>query len=79
MAEELARRDQEEMEALLAMMEMDSSEIPLKELLERPDTPYGSDDDEYDHLFMDVIHREMGANLSSQNVERRDDEMMDMS
>lgn len=48
-----------------------------------PETPYGSDDDEYDHIFMDVIQEE--NKMSSQLEEPQsanagaDQDMMDMS
>jgi hypothetical protein len=48
------------------------------------DTPYGSDDDEYDEIFMDVAREETRA--SSQQIyqpleylQSQDSEMMDMS
>jgi hypothetical protein len=49
---------------------------------ERSETLYGSDDDEYDEIFMDVIEEEQ--RLSSQQREptrayTEDEEMMDMS
>jgi hypothetical protein len=46
----------------------------------RSDTPYGSDDDEYDNIFMDVIQQE--ERFSSQQqplVQEQDQDMMDMS
>lgn len=46
----------------------------------RSDTPYGSDDDEYDNIFMDVIQQE--ERLSSQQQSSgfgQDQDMMDMS
>lgn len=46
----------------------------------QPDTPYGSDDDEYDNIFMDVIQEE--ERLSSQQQPpgpTEDQDMMDMS
>lgn len=47
-----------------------------------PETPYGSDDDEYDSIFMDVIEEE--ARISSQQPPQSaeldaDEDMMDMS
>ena len=47
------------------------------------DTPYGSDDEEYDHIFMDVIEEE--NRMASQQQQQipgyldTDSEMMDMS
>lgn len=62
--------------------EMDTSNhIPTPEPYNQqsPDTPYGSDDDEYDHIFMDVIQQE--SRMSSQQPAGyvEDQEMMDMS
>jgi hypothetical protein len=47
------------------------------------DTPYGSDDEEYDHIFMDVIEEEnRTASQQQQQIPEyldTDHEMMDMS
>jgi hypothetical protein len=43
----------------------------------RLDTTYGSDDEEYDHIFMDVIEEE--NRTASQQPPSEDQEMMDMS
>jgi len=59
MADEVAQREDAEMEALLAMMEAeDNNNNTQADQRYSTDTPYGSDDEEYDHLFMDVIHEE---------------------
>jgi hypothetical protein len=46
-------------------------------------TPYGSDDDEYDHIFMDVIQEENRMSSQQQQPQQAepeaDQDMMDMS
>ena len=95
MAEEVAAREEEELEALLGSMpqEQDAhaslwktqdqekeSIVPgtprLRAQLQPPDTPYGSDDEEYDHIFLDVILEEEKRLGSQQDA---DHDMMDMS
>jgi hypothetical protein len=71
MAEELARQEQEEMEALISMMDMENSQMVQEEAQGRLVSSYGSEDDEYDHLFKSVIDAEIGFDGN--------DEMMDMS
>lgn len=43
------------------------------------ETPYGSDDDEYDHIFMGVIEEENRKAIHSSQPGGRDLDMMDMS
>ena len=44
------------------------------------DTPYGSDDDEYDNIFMDVIQQESRtSNQQQPDTCVEDQEMMDLS
>jgi hypothetical protein len=76
---EEAARDEAEWEAFLGMME-EQSRQQQKQL--QADTSYGSDDEEYDHIFMDVILEE--NKTASQDEEQGQDEhadmdMMDMS
>ena len=44
-----------------------------------PETPYGSDDDEFDHIFMDVIEEENRMASNSSHHQVGDQDMMDMS
>ncbi len=82
MADMVAQQEDAEMEALLSMMEGEKPESGLAEY-EAPETPYGSDDEEYDHLFMDVIREEESKPdvpaCSNVATEQPDEEMMDMS
>ena len=63
------------------MMETENKSNHL-EPYERPETPYGSDDEEYDHIFLDVIKEESWSDNTQQQVEdttKTDQDMMDMS
>ena len=57
---EEAARDELEWEAFLGMMEEQRREVELQQQQQHQqgDTPYGSDDEEYDDIFMDVILEE---------------------
>ncbi|KAE9377726.1 hypothetical protein N431DRAFT_434869 [Stipitochalara longipes BDJ] len=92
MVEEVAKEEEEELEALLGSLSQNQG---MEEMLwgvqtvqglrhqQAPDTPYGSDDEEYDHIFMDVIEEE--NRMASQQHQQvpgyldTDSEMMDMS
>lgn len=56
MADQVAMQEQAELDALLASMEQDSSQGQSGK--DYPESVYGSDDDEYDNLFMNVIREE---------------------
>lgn len=91
MADEVAMKEEQELEALLGSLsqpqeEMDSllwdNRVPTTALQQnQAETPYGSDDEEYDHIFMDVIEEE--NRIASQQQQQLpgylDTEMMDMS
>ncbi len=96
MAEEVALSEERELEEMMnrlsqdqpscedvnAMFGMNRSQAPNL-LLQQMESSYGSDDDEYDDIFMDVIEEE--NRISSQRQEQSisgymdDQEMMDMS
>lgn len=77
----MAQQEEAEIEALLSMMETENaSHHP--EPYERPETPYGSDDEEYDHIFLDVIKGESRPDNTQQqaaDITKTDQDMMDMS
>jgi len=92
MVEVVAMKEEEELEALLGSLSRDDAVDSM--LWDDPtmqshrnqqtqDTPYGSDDEEYDHIFMDVIEEE--NRMASQQQQQMpgyldtDFEMMDMS
>ena len=104
MADEVALREEAELEALAAMsteqvtqsFQSIQQDLPLEDKTDsllfsmdehdpahahnqpRPETSYGSDDDEYDHIFMDVIQEE--NRLATQSSHPADgDDMMDIS
>jgi hypothetical protein len=56
MADEVAHQEDAEIEALLAMMDSENRNQALGSH-DSPETPYGSDDEEYDQLFLDVINQ----------------------
>ena len=68
----------DEMDALLFSMDehVPSQHVPHDQA--RPETPYGSDDDEYDHIFMDVIQEENRMAIHASHQPDGDD-MMDTS
>jgi hypothetical protein len=73
----LQSAQQNEMDSLL--FEMNTSNHPTAHAPHQPyvDTPYGSDDEEYDHIFMDVIQEE--NRIASQQQPPEDQDMMDLS
>ncbi len=93
MADEVAMKEEQELEALLGSLDQEDG---MKALLwghqalvktarnqQAQDTPYGSDDEEYDHIFMDVIEEE-NRTASQQHQQTpgyldTDHDMMDMS
>lgn len=92
MANEVALKEEEELEALLGSLSQDdgmdsllwsdqaSTTQPWNQ--QTQDTPYGSDDEEYDHIFMDVIEEENRMASQQQQIPGyldMDHEMMDMS
>jgi len=97
MADDVALKEEQELEALLGLMgqgdqasktqdeEMDSLlwELSHTPAPPPPETLYGSDDEEYDHIFMDVIQEEY--RMSSEQSQQQpayvinDQDMMDMS
>ena len=68
-------QEEMELEALLEFMEEKLEEKPLSEIID-----YGSDDEEYDRLLMDIIthaeNKSMGQNTNGNPTE---DQEMDMS
>lgn len=98
MAEEVAREEEAEIEALLGSWSQDEVygtrvvDLEMGLLFEgqKPgnggegETPYGSDDEEYDDIFMDVIEQESRAGSQQQpqyhgGGYEGEVEMMDMS
>lgn len=99
-AEEAARREQEELDALVEGMMGSSQNLEDREMSENifenqqlpvrqqdtrgekqrmgEETPFGSDDEEYDSIFMDVIQEEQKMS-SQQLAPSQDADMMDMS
>lgn len=103
MADEVAMKEELELEALLGYLNQDENQAmdqsmpsgekmktlmwdnqgpttPAPQPHQPSETPYGSDDDEYDDIFMDVIQEEQ--RLSSQQQPSSypgDQDMMDMS
>jgi len=90
-ADEVAQREREELEALLSYLPGEEEEMTqLPELVpesmvvqaEQPQEHFGSDDDDYDALFSDLMHEEAhtatGDYQQQQQQENGGDEM-DMS
>jgi hypothetical protein len=81
MVDAVAQQEEAEIEALLSMMETENKP-DHPEPYERPETPYGSDDEEYDRIFLDVIKEEtMSDNRQQQDADivKTNPDMMDMS
>jgi hypothetical protein len=81
MADKVAQQEEAEIEALLSMIDTEyTSGHP--EPYGRSETPYGSDDEEYDHIFLNVIKEESMSNNKLQQAEdttKTHEDMMDMS
>lgn len=92
MADEVAQEEDAEIEALLSLLEDKGGDAPPG-ALETPQTLYGSDDEEYDNIFLDVINekeyehmllsqaKKDGNNSEKDNAEdigKGDHEMLDM-
>jgi hypothetical protein len=84
-ADEVARRESEELEELLSLLPGDASGLPQHQhqhqhqqqeqhfQTQRQDEHFGSDDDDYDALFSDLINEE------AHGMPEEDDNAMDMS
>ena len=70
---------EDEMDSLLFSMDKQAPETQTPRVQQRTDTPYGSDDDEYDHIFMNVIQEENRVASQSLHPTDEDQDMMDMS
>ena len=80
MADEVARQEDAEIEALVSLMDERDKSQPGQQF-ETLDTPYGSDE-EYDSLFMSVIKEEMELEIQTSQPQERDkfdEETMDIS
>jgi hypothetical protein len=78
------RQEDEEMEALLAMMQEDENrrvqQSNSQEAHDDLSSAFGSDDDEYDSIFMDMIDETGGAaSGSEQHGQHTADDQMDLS
>ena len=69
----------EEMDSLLFEIEGQGPTTQAHQDRQPQETPYGSDDDEYDHIFMDVIQEENRMAAQSSQHADGDQDMMDMS
>jgi hypothetical protein len=80
MADEVAQQEDAEIEALVSLMDERDRRQPGQQF-EILDTPYGSDDEEYDNLFMSVIKEEMELEIQTSQPQERGkfDETMDIS
>jgi hypothetical protein len=79
MADEVAQQEDAEIEALVSSMDEQGRSQPSQQF-ETPDTPYESDDEEYDYLFMSVIKEELELEIRTSQPRERDkfdEEMMD--
>lgn len=84
MADEVAMMEQLELEALVSSQKAGVAEH-ISTVIEDTSTPtntnYGSDDEDYDSIFQDVIREEQSrmSQQDQQNVDGLDHDMMDMS
>ena len=81
MVDELAQQEEAEIEALISRIDTKHLSKQL-ESNQRPETPYSSDDEEYDHIFLDVIREESLCHNTEQQAEdtsRSDQDMMDIN
>jgi hypothetical protein len=70
---------EDEIDLSLPSMDEQISERQVPREHQRPETPYGSDDEEYDHIFLDVIEEENRISSQSSHPTDGDQDMMDMS
>lgn len=75
-AEEVLRREREELEALLSYMPEEQKEGEMDE--GRSEHLY-SDDDDYDALFSELMEQDAGGGMSGQTAVQEQGEAMDMS
>lgn len=81
--DEVLQFEDQELDAMLQMMEAAKTQLESRyqssqmDSISITDTPYGSDDEDYDGLFMDVIKEEGRGRQQVQHD--GDEEMMDMS
>jgi hypothetical protein len=73
MADEIAEQENAELEALLAMMDNQNTNAP-PDPPQRLETQYGSDDEEYDDLFMSVIISGDGFDLQGEGNQSTNNE-----
>ena len=80
MADEVAQQEEAELEALLSIMETEHTADP-PEPYGSPETSYGSDDEQYEHIFLDVINEESrSGNIQlHEDIDKADQDMMDTS
>lgn len=75
--DEVALQEEAELEALLSMMEAEHK-VDLQESYYGSETLYGSDDEEYEHIFLDVINEENRFE-NKEDTCKTDRDMMDIS
>lgn len=80
----VAKQEDEELEALVAMMQEEDEKRLGRRQFDSPSSSFGSDDDEYDDIFMNIIDGygggEAGAEVDHQQQHPEDvDDVMDLS
>ena len=81
----VAKQEDEELEALVAMMQEEDEKKLGRRQFDSPSSSFGSDDDEYDDIFMNIIdgyggEGEAGAEVDQQQQHPEDvDDVMDLS
>jgi len=70
MADEVAQKEEEEIEAMLDMIPNRDMDVEMD-----METPYGSDDEEFDGLLLDAIQAVENQHMSHHGGGARDDRM----
>jgi len=78
MVDEVAQLEDAELEALLSLLEGSSDQSATRSS-EDASTPYGNDDEEYDHIFIDVIQNEKSDTTLDLEDLKGSDDVMDLS
>jgi len=79
MVDEVIQRENEEIEALISLLESNGTHLSQSPQDSATDTPYGSDEEEYDNLFMEVINEESHIQQGSRQENLENNDTMDMS
>lgn len=80
MIDAVIQQENEEIEALISLLESEGTHLSPSTGNSAIDTPYGSDEEEYDNLFMEVMNQESNLQRDARQESLGDDDtIMDIS